>query len=170
VFDRFDDGARRAIVGAQEFARARRSPRVDLDDLLVAVLLDPDGSAAQVLHQLGVEVPSALEAVLATVPAPPDGAPPVGPPGDDARLPWSDAAKAALDRTGQLVAERSVARVGTEHLLLGLLSVPSTPGLEGLLAAGATREGVLDLLVADPAPTFQVRTTSGSGRFRRKGR
>ena len=110
MFDRFDDGARRAIVMAQELARARPAPVVEADDLLIALLADEDGAPAGALRRAGVEPGPLAAAVVATVAEPPDGAPEVSGP-----IPWSDAAKAALDATGHLVlVEPRGERVGAE--------------------------------------------------------
>lgn len=59
MFERFTAAARSAVVGAQQQARDAGHTRIGAEDLLRAVLAEPDQIPARVLQQLGVADPTA---------------------------------------------------------------------------------------------------------------
>jgi ATP-dependent Clp protease ATP-binding subunit ClpC len=65
MFERFTDGARRAMVNAQERARSLRASRIEPEHLLFAIAADPEADGAVVLSQFGI-APAEPSAELAT--------------------------------------------------------------------------------------------------------
>ena len=53
-FDKFTDKARKVLVLAQEEARALHQPYVGTEHVLLALMKEQDGLAAQALDKLGV--------------------------------------------------------------------------------------------------------------------
>ena len=53
-FDKFTDKARKVLVLAQEEARGLHQPYVGTEHVLLALLKEEDGLAAQALERLGV--------------------------------------------------------------------------------------------------------------------
>ncbi len=98
---------------------------VGTEHLLLA-LLRAGGVAAHALAQLGVDLATARERVLAIVP-PENG---VG----DENLPFTPRAKHVLELALRASLERGSGQVGTEHLLLGLLGEHDGLAVTGVLA------------------------------------
>ena len=59
-FDKFTDKARKVLVLAQEEARALHQPYVGTEHVLLALLKEKEGLAAQALDHLGVTYEAAL--------------------------------------------------------------------------------------------------------------
>ena len=62
-FDKFTDKARKVLVLAQEEARALHPPYVGTEHVLLALLKEKEGLAAQALDHLGVTYEAALTCV-----------------------------------------------------------------------------------------------------------
>jgi len=63
LFRREDDGPHPLLAGPARAARARRARRIEVEDVLVAALEDPEGGASRTLVALGVD-PAGLRAEL----------------------------------------------------------------------------------------------------------
>jgi hypothetical protein len=124
---RFTDRARTAVAGAQELARSTRADQVAPGHLLLSVIDDPGGIAAWVVAaQVPVEeLRERIRTVLGEGPGAPDG-----------QLPFSAESRRALALTLREALRLGHNYVGTEHLLLGLLSD------DGPLTAVATDAGL----------------------------
>ena len=112
MFERFTERARQVVVLAQDEARALRHDAIDAEHLLLGILREEDGVGARVLVALGVTAEDVRARVVRLV-------------GQGAELatgqiPFSPAAKHALElalREGMALGQNFIA---TEHLLLGL--------------------------------------------------
>ena len=62
-FDKFTDKARKVLVLAQEEARALHQPYVGTEHVLLALMKEQDGLAAQALDKLGVKYDAAVQCV-----------------------------------------------------------------------------------------------------------
>jgi ATP-dependent Clp protease ATP-binding subunit ClpA len=139
MFEQFTDGARSAVMQAQAEATARSDDRLGGEHLLLGLLGEGTGVAADLLAEAGVTTDGARRAVEELY-----GPPPAVTPADalaaigidldrvDAKLtesfgpaatapkptPFDDAAKAALMAAVTAAEGRPI---GTEHVLLGLL-------------------------------------------------
>jgi D-alanyl-D-alanine carboxypeptidase len=127
MLSRFAKDAREVVVAAQREARAAGAESVDAEHLLLALTglpgaahralagfgLDREG----VLHALELEWARSLAAAGVSGPPPrrTSGA------GSDGHLPFSPSAKLALERALHHAAIRKDRRIGTGHLLLGVL-------------------------------------------------
>jgi ATP-dependent Clp protease ATP-binding subunit ClpA len=67
AFDKFTDKARKVLVLAQDEARALHQPYVGTEHLLLALIKEKDGLAAQALEQLNVKYEDVVENVRQVV-------------------------------------------------------------------------------------------------------
>jgi Clp amino terminal domain, pathogenicity island component len=131
-FRRFTDRARRAVYLAQEEARLLRHDYVGTEHLLLGLLYEGAGVAAQVLESLGIsgeDVRGQVEEITGH-----------GQASRSAHLPFTAQAKKVLELSLREALALGHHYIGTEHLLLGLLREG-----EGITAQVLTRLG------ADPA-------------------
>ncbi|MDV3125018.1 ATP-dependent Clp protease ATP-binding subunit [Mycobacterium sp. 21AC1] len=127
-FSRFTPRARNVIVGAQNTAHGAGNAEITTDHLLLALFADADGLAAKLLAGQNIDA----EAVRKAVTLPPRSA------DMPALIPFSGAAKKALELTFRQALRLGHNYIGTEHILLALLEVEPEDGpLHGL---GADRE------------------------------
>jgi ATP-dependent Clp protease ATP-binding subunit ClpA len=141
MFERFARDARRVVVHAHDIARRHGAELVEPEHLLLALAGGHGDPAARALSECGIgpqAITDAIEqdlvAALAAVGVPAsvvDAAPPL-PRADRPNM--SPAAKAALEQSLRECVRRGDRRIGTEHLLLGLLSSPGV-GLRRVLRA-----------------------------------
>lgn len=110
-FARFTPRARSAVVAAQAIARAARNGEIVPDHLVLGLLRDPDSLAVRLLADQGVS-PDQVRAAVTVEPG--DGEPPE-------LIPFSSAAKKALELTFREALRLGHNYIGTEHLLLALL-------------------------------------------------
>jgi len=160
VFERFTDHARETVVRAQELARARRDEAIGSEHLLLALVHAEDSVAARVLGALGVDAAD-VEATLRPVPA--DVDPAAG------FMPFRTDAKLAIEQSLRRAVELDDDHIGSEHLLLGLLSDDDDAACQILTARGVTRATVLGGLEVARAPGTEERTSEGARRRRRPG-
>ena len=114
MFERFTDRARRVVVLAQEEARMLNHDYVGTEHILVALIREGGGVAAQALESLGITEEAARQQVEEIV-----GPGQTGP--QRGHLPFTPRAKKVL----QLALREAIALghgyIGTEHILLGLV-------------------------------------------------
>ena len=137
--DRYTQKAQEAILGAQRLAAASKSPVLDVEHLLAALLEDPEGIPVMTLRQLGAD-PAAVAVELAAVlarRAKIEG----GQLGLDARV--SKLIQTAEDEAKRLGDEY----VSTEHLLLAA-AVAGGDAQRLLEEAGAGHQNLLRALEA----------------------
>ncbi len=136
-FSRFTPRARNVVMAAQEAARAAGSAQIAPPHLVLGLLSEPHGLAAQALVAQEVALDRVREAVSATLPPAGDQAPP-------ALIPYDVRAKEALELTFQEALRLGHNYVGTEHLLLALLELEAGQGPLASLGLGkaATEEWI----------------------------
>ena len=66
-FDKFTDKARKVLVIAQDEARALHQPYVGTEHVLLALIKENDGLAAQTLDRLGVKHEDVVEGIKQVV-------------------------------------------------------------------------------------------------------
>ena len=131
MFERFDDGARRAVVLAQEEARLLGHNWIGTEHLLLGVLA-LDGPVSDALEQLGVStqaVRDQIEEMVGPVDDPPSR-----------HIPFTPRAKAVLElslREALRLGDRSI---GAAHVLLGLLREGQGMACQALLVLGVDPE------------------------------
>ena len=131
-FSRFTPRARNVVVASQEEARAGGAVQVCPAHLLLGLLREPDGIAAQVLAARAGSLDRVREAVLATLPTATGADIP-------ALIPFDDDAKAVLEGTFRVAQRLDNNYVGTEHLLLALLEREAGDGVLTGLGVDAAR-------------------------------
>jgi ATP-dependent Clp protease ATP-binding subunit ClpC len=132
MFERFTEQARRALVVAQEEARARNHEFLGTEHVLLAVLREPEGGATKALEALGIsaeQVRGKLEAEMTGAGDTAAAAPPFTP---QAKKVLEGALREALDLGDETI--------GTEHLLLGLLREGEGTAAQVLVGLGADLE------------------------------
>src|SRR3954469_3175105 len=108
--------ARRAVRAARAAARALDHASVDPGHLLLGLMADTSGVAAQALTAIGVDFDAAREAVARLgLPVTPAGA------SAKRRVPISAAARDALEQALREAGRLGHKHLGVEHLLLGVL-------------------------------------------------
>jgi Clp amino terminal domain, pathogenicity island component len=140
MYARFTKRSRNAVVAGARIARQAGADHTDVAHLAAGLLAEPDGLAAKVIHDAGIG-DEQLYRALGLEPAPVTGASGDGI-GD---VDLTDGAREAL--RGSLSAALRLGHnfIGTEHLLLGILSAggPAADQLAGLgLGADAAEHAV----------------------------
>jgi len=136
-FSRFTLRARNVVKVAAEEALERRNDQVFPEHLLLGLLSEPDGLAAQAIQALGAAPDTARQALAAAIP--PAAGPPAPGPGPG-RLPFSPRAKKAMELAVREALRLGHNYIGTEHILLGVLEEQEGTGGSALAGLGVTRE------------------------------
>ncbi|WP_405764203.1 Clp protease [Streptomyces sp. NBC_00080] len=113
-FERFTVEARKVVVTAQEEARLLRHHYIDTEHILLGLLDAPDSTAAKVLHQLGYDKETAQVDIAAVVK-----------PGTQqlsGHIPFAPRAKKTLDLALREALQLHHTSIGTEHILLALVT------------------------------------------------
>ena len=113
MFERFTDRARRVVVLAQEEARLLNHNFIGTEHLLLGMIHESEGIAAQVLERAKISLEAARRKVQAT-----SRAGQWSPPG---HIPFTPRAKKVLEMALREALQLGANFIGTEHLLLGLL-------------------------------------------------
>ena len=165
MFERFTDRARRVIVLAQQEARMLSHNYIGTEHLLLGLLADGGGTAAQALESLGVTHDAAREQVREMVG---EGRRPQTQPG---HIPFTPPAKKVLELSLREALNLGDDHIGTEHLLLGLLAEAGHDLGAHIVRLGASpravREKVIELTGAVPDPAaLEMRSWTRSARIR----
>jgi ATP-dependent Clp protease ATP-binding subunit ClpC len=145
-FDKFTDGAKRALVRAQEEAQRFNHNSIGTEHLLLGLVRAEEGRAVAVLRELGAEPDRVRRAVEAVV-------------GRGDRMVVGDIsltprAKKVIELTVDEARRLRHDRIETEHLLLGLVAEG-----EGIAAGVLTRLGV----TLEPVRAAVLRLRDGPG-------
>jgi ATP-dependent Clp protease ATP-binding subunit ClpA len=143
MFERFTDRARRVLVLAQEEARLLNHNFIGTEHILLGLIHEGDGVAAQTLAMVGIS----LEAVRLRV------SETIGPAGHSSHPgspPFTPRAKKVLELSLREALQLGHNYIGTEHMLLGLLREGEGVGAQVLVDLGAdlyvVRQQVIQLL------------------------
>ena len=117
MFTRFTLRARYVVAAAQLTAAGRNVEEISAADLAAALLAEPDGLAAKLIHDAGVSDEQFFEALGVTLASGKVDAAP----SSLRELAFDADGKAALKGTLKAVLRLGHNYVGTEHLLLGVL-------------------------------------------------
>jgi hypothetical protein len=129
-FERFTPRARNAVVAAQNAAHEAGNSEITPDHLLLGVLSDPEALVTKLLRAERVDPESVRAAIK--LPPPADNLPQL--------IPFSGAARKALELTFRQALRLGHNYIGTEHLLLALLELEDGSGL--LHQAGVDKDRV----------------------------
>jgi ATP-dependent Clp protease ATP-binding subunit ClpA len=140
VFERFTEQARQVVVLAQEEARTFKHDHIGTEHLLLGLLRERDGVGVQMLESLEVTVERVRGEVVRIVGVGDEAAP--------AQMPFTPDAKLVLERALQESLSLGHSFIGTDHILLGLLSGDAGPPARILRDCGIEpdqlRRGVIE--------------------------
>jgi ATP-dependent Clp protease ATP-binding subunit ClpA len=146
VFEWFTDGARRVVVLAQEEARLLNHNYIGTEHLLLGLIHEDKGVAAKALESLDIS----LEAVRLQV----EQIVGHGRDADSGHIPFTPAAKKALELSTREALQLGNKYIGTEHILLGLIREGEGVAAQVLVKLGAdlsrTRQQVTQLRPEEP--------------------
>ncbi|MEV1198412.1 Clp protease N-terminal domain-containing protein [Microbispora rosea] len=134
MFEKFTDRARQVVILSQNEARTLGHGSIDTEHILLGLLREGGGLAAQVLTSLGLSLEDVRLRVKEIVghgqSAPPEF------------LPYTAAAGAVLQSSNQESVQRGHDRIGTEHILLALLRDRESVAAQILVACGLDNDKV----------------------------
>lgn len=149
VIKRFTSQARRAVVLGQEEARMLRHDHMGTEHLLLGLLAEGEGVAAQALRRAGITldaVRAGIEQIIGSGKDMPQG-----------HIPFTPRAKKVLELALREALHLGHNFVGTQHLLLGLIREGEGLAAQVLVTLGADltqlRDTVLTLLEKSPSGT-----------------
>jgi ATP-dependent Clp protease ATP-binding subunit ClpA len=136
MFERFTDQARRVVVRAQEEARMLGHNYIGTEHILLGLLAEDDGLAAQALASLEIGLDAAREQVVEIIEEG-TGQPPTG------HIPFTPRTKKVLELSLREAQRLGDSYIGTEHILLGLAREGEGVGVQVLDRLGAGKDRVL---------------------------
>ena len=146
MFDRFTDRARRVMALARKEAQRFNHDFIGTEHVLLGLIQEGSGVAANVLKNLGVETEKIRREIEKNVQSGPSMV-------TMGQLPFTPRAKKVLELSLEEAQELGHNYIGTEHLLLGLIrendGVAAQVLLDLNLKLEDVREAVLELLGAD---------------------
>lgn len=138
-FEKFTDKARKVLVLAQDEARALHQPYVGTEHLLLGLIQEEDGLAAQALDRLGVEYNAVVQAIRQVVAIDEDT-------DVSGHLSFTPRVKRVLENSLREAMQMGQSYISTEHLLLGIVREGDGTALEVLQRLGVTGDNVRSAL------------------------
>lgn len=135
MFERFTEGARRAVVQAQPEAGALGHDYIGTEHLLIGLSAEGAGIAAVVLAELGVSAGAVRSEVARVVGRGRNS-------GGEHRRPFTPRAKKVLELALREALQLGDNFIGTEHLLLGVVREGEGVGIQVLTALGAPQDQI----------------------------
>ena len=138
-FDKFTDKARKVLVLAQEEARALHQPYVGTEHVLLALMKEQDGLAAQALDKLGVKYDAAVQCVrqIITIDESTDVS---------GHLSFTPRVKRVLENSLREAMQMGKSYISTEHLLLGIVRENEGTAIDVLARLGVTGDAIRSAL------------------------
>lgn len=138
-FDKFTDKARKVLVLAQEEARMLHQPYVGTEHVLLALMKEQDGLAAQALDKLGVKYDDAVQCVRQIVSI--DETADVS-----GHLSFTPRVKRVLENSLREAMQMGKSYISTEHLLLGIVRENEGTAIDVLARLGVTGDAIRSAL------------------------
>jgi ATP-dependent Clp protease ATP-binding subunit ClpA len=129
MFERFTDRARRVVVLAQEEARTLNHNYIGTEHILLGLLREDEGVAAQALKALGISLETVrqqVEEIIGQGEQAPSG-----------HIPFTPRAKKVLELSLREALQLGHNYIGTEHILLGLIREGHGVAAQVLVRLGA---------------------------------
>jgi ATP-dependent Clp protease ATP-binding subunit ClpA len=130
IYGRYTSQARHVVVLAQSQAKAHHHHYIGTEHILLGICGEPEGTGARIIGACGTS-PDSLAADLTRRLLPPSGEVPDRPP-------FTAGAKKVIELTARKARQLGHDRIGTGHLLLGLLVQGSGLAAEVLAETGIT--------------------------------
>ncbi|WP_165052824.1 MULTISPECIES: ATP-dependent Clp protease ATP-binding subunit [unclassified Adlercreutzia] len=146
-FEKFTDKARKVLVLAQDEARALHQPYVGTEHILLGLIQEKDGLAAQALARLNVTYDGVVQAIRQVVTI--DESADVS-----GHLSFTPRVKRVLENSLREAMQMGQSYISTEHLLLGIVREGEGTALEVMGRMGVTGDdvrGALNDLVGQSA-------------------
>jgi ATP-dependent Clp protease ATP-binding subunit ClpC len=157
MFERFTEQSRRVVVLAQEEARMLGHNHIGSEHLLLGLLHERGGTAADVLGSAGITVEAARSQV-GELAGPGDKSP-------SGHIPFTQRAKKILELSLREALEQKKSYIGTEHILLALMRDADGTGARVLERLGVSlpvlRQQVLEAAKAAPSPAAEREAEHG---------
>jgi ATP-dependent Clp protease ATP-binding subunit ClpC len=143
MFERFTDRARLVVVLAQEEARELGHDYIGTEHLLLGLIRDGEGVAAQALDALGIRLDAARREIREIVGQGEKSTLP-------SHIPFTPRAKKVLELSLREALQLGHNYIGTEHILLGLIREGDGVAVQVLVKLGAdlnrVRQEVIQIL------------------------
>jgi ATP-dependent Clp protease ATP-binding subunit ClpC len=155
MFERFTDRARRVVVLAQEEARLLNHNYIGTEHVLLGLLREADGVAAQTLEALGISLEGVrvrVEEIIGTG----------GGPSESGHVPFTPRAKKVLEISLREALHLGHNYIGTEHLLLGLVREGEGVAAQVLVQMGAELSAVRRMVVNIVSGSAEAKATEPS--------
>ena len=162
MFERFTDRSRRVVVLAQEEARMLNHHQIGNEHLLIALIREGGGVAAQALESLGITEEAARQQVEEITGR--------GEPGPQrGHIPFTPRAKKTLQLSMREAIALGHAYIGTEHILLGLVRADDGVAVRVLNGLGADPNRVRQQVI-QRVSARRVQEEPGTGRAAGRGK
>ena len=159
MFERFTDRARRVVVLAQEEARLLNHNYIGTEHILLGLLNEGEGIAAQALESLDIDLASVREEVVKIIGQ--------GQQSPSGHIPFTPRAKKVLELSLREALQLGHNYIGTEHILLGLIREGEGVAAQVLQQLGAelqkVRQTVIQLLSGPGGSEEQQPKAAGAG-------
>jgi len=159
MFERFTDRARRVVVLAQEEARFLNHNYIGTEHILLGLLNEGEGIAAQALESLDIDLASVRDEVVKIIGQ--------GQQSPSGHIPFTPRAKKVLELSLREALQLGHNYIGTEHILLGLIREGEGVAAQVLQQLGAelqkVRQTVIQLLSGPGGSEEQQPKAAGSG-------
>ncbi len=159
MFERFTDRARRVVVLAQEEARFLNHNYIGTEHILLGLLNEGEGIAAQALESLDIDLASVRDEVVKIIGQ--------GQQSPSGHIPFTPRAKKVLELSLREALQLGHNYIGTEHILLGLIREGEGVAAQVLQQLGAelqkVRQTVIQLLSGPGGSEEQQPKASSSG-------
>ena len=157
MFEKFTDKARRVMNLAQDEARGLGRMFVGTEHLLLALIKEGEGVAAQALAKLDVTYDETIATIRGL--SKDDGEPVPG-----GHIPFTPRAKRVLEDSYREMMSHGQTYIATEHLLLGIVSEGNGRAMETLGRMGVSGDAVrnaVDELISTSQESRTPRQTAG---------
>ena len=159
MFERFTDRARRVVVLAQEEARLLNHNYIGTEHILLGLLNEGEGIAAQALESLDIDLASVRDEVVKIIGQ--------GQQSPSGHIPFTPRAKKVLELSLREALQLGHNYIGTEHILLGLIREGEGVAAQVLQQLGAelqkVRQTVIQLLSGPGGSEEQSPKGTGAG-------
>ncbi|MFQ5523998.1 MAG: ATP-dependent Clp protease ATP-binding subunit [Acidimicrobiia bacterium] len=159
MFERFTDRARRVVVLAQEEARYLNHNYIGTEHILLGLLNEGEGIAAQALESMGIDLNSVRDEVVKIIGQ--------GQQSPSGHIPFTPRAKKVLELSLREALQLGHNYIGTEHILLGLIREGEGVAAQVLQQLGAelqkVRQTVIQLLSGPGSAEEQQPKPAGAG-------
>jgi hypothetical protein len=159
-FSRFTQRSRNVLAAAGQIAGGAGAEVIDASHLAAGLLSEPDGLAAKVIHGAGLTDEQILATLRLPAPVPARaGAAGSADPAALRQLRFTEAGRAALREALKEALRLGHNYIGTEHLLLGILSANGGAG-QSLIGLGLTTGQAEEALASEFA---RIQAERGAG-------